>query len=121
MSEPRVDPRARVRVPIQVLDADTHAPRTLIETVDLSAGGAFCRAAEEVPLKSQIRIELPDSKGSPPILTEAIVLRVDRDTSARAGVGGFLIALYFLNLRFADRQRLQRFIFAQLSSEHATT
>ncbi len=121
MFEPRVDPRARVSVPIHVLDAETHATRMPIETVDLSAGGAFCRAPENVSLKSQIRvrIELPDGDGSP-ILTDAIVLRVDRDAGARAGVGGFLVALYFLNLRFADRQRLQRFIFSCLSPEQAS-
>lgn len=121
MTEPRVDPRARVRVPIQVLDAETHAARMPIETIDLSAGGAFCRAPENVQLKSQIRIriELPDGEAAP-LLTDAIVLRVDSDAGARAGVRGFLVALYFLNLRFADRQRLQRFIFARLASEHAS-
>ena len=87
-----------------------------IETVDLSAGGAFCRAAEYVPLKNQIRIriELPGEPGGSPIITDAVVLRVDRDPDAQAAVGGFLVALYFLNLRYEDRRRLQQFIFSNL-------
>jgi c-di-GMP-binding flagellar brake protein YcgR len=82
-----------------------------IETIDISAGGAFCRAPEEVPLRSQIRvqIDLPTRDPSPPIVTDAIVLRVDRD--ARNQLSGFLVGLYFLNLRAEDRQRLQQFIF----------
>jgi c-di-GMP-binding flagellar brake protein YcgR len=121
VSEARVDPRARVRVPIQVLDTDTHAPRFFIETVDLSAGGAFCRAAEYVPLKNQIRIhiDLPDGVEGRPLITDAVVLRIDRDPDAQAAVGGFLVALYFLNLRYEDRRRLQQFIFSNLQGSTA--
>jgi len=121
MSEPRVDLRAHVRVPIRLLDTHTQAPRMFIETVDLSVGGAFCHAPEHVPLSSQIRlqIELPDGTGSPPILVDAVVLRVAANPDPIEHPGGFLIALYFLNVRLEDRKRLQRFIFAHLTSEPA--
>ncbi len=119
MAQARIDPRAHVNVPIQVLGTDGRSPQVTMETIDLSAGGAFCRAPGDVSLKSQIRIriDLPSEGGKALILVDALVLRVDRDVQSENHLVQFLVALYFLNLRFDDRRRLQQFIFGCLEEQ----
>ncbi|MEE9230904.1 MAG: PilZ domain-containing protein [Acidobacteriota bacterium] len=119
MSETRVDLRAHVNIPIQLLGSDSRSPRVAMETINISAGGAYCRVPEHVSLRSQIRvrIDLPSGEDVKPIVTDAIVLRV---ISEEAGREGFVVALYFLNLSFEDRHQLQEFVFGHITSESST-
>lgn len=119
MSEPRVDARVRIEVPVQVVETGSHATQIEMRTLDLSCAGALCRAPAHIPLKSQIRIRIgiTDDPQEPAILTDAVVLRLEKDQQTGAVAGSFLVALYFLNLRLVDRQRLQRFVFSQLARE----
>jgi hypothetical protein len=117
MYEPRVDLRARVRVRIDAVDPASGEIRATFHTVDLSSGGALCTSDREVSIRTQLRlrIHLPEDPSANPIQTDAIVLRVERVEDAAAAGGAFRVALYFLNLRAGDRQRLQRFVFGALS------
>lgn len=118
VSERRVDPRGPANLTLQVVEADGTTPKLSLETIDISAGGAFCRTGESIPLKSQVRIRItfPSEKSTPAILLDAIVLRSDKGTLTGSKEGGFLIALYFLNLQFDDRRRLQQFVLASIGT-----
>ncbi len=121
MSEQRVDPRVPARLTLQVVEPDGTTPKFALETIDISAGGAFCRTDESIPLKSQVRIRIifPSEKSDPPILLDAVVLRSDKGTLTGSGEDGFLIALFFLNLQFEDRRRLQQFVLASIGTPAA--
>lgn len=118
VSERRVDPRVPASLTIKVVEPDGRTPKLTLETIDISAGGAFCRTGESIPLRSQVRIRItfPSDKSSPPILLDAVVLRSDKETLTGSGEGGFLIALFFLNLQFDDRRRLQQFVLASIGT-----
>lgn len=111
--------RARVRVRLDAVDPESGEVRETFHTLDLSSGGALCASDREVPIRTQLRlrIALPDEAASDPVLTDAIVLRAERAGDSPAhSFPAYRVALYFLNLRAADRQRLQRFVFSALSS-----
>ena len=116
VSETRVDLRAHVKISIQLLGPDGRSPRVAMDTINISGGGASCHVPEQVSLRSQIRvrIDLPPGESVKPIVTDAIVLRVD---SEEAGREGFVVALYFLNLSFENRRQLQEFVFGRIASE----
>ena len=118
MPDTRLDPRADVRIPVQVLGPDGRSSQVSMETINLSSGGAYCRVPEHVPLRSQIRIQLdlPTAARVESIVADAIVLRVDPQEASR---GEFLVALYFINLGSDDRSKLRRFVFDAIAS-HST-
>ena len=118
VSERRVDPRVPASLTLQVVEADGRTPKLTLETIDISAGGAFCRTGESIPLRSQVRIRItfPADKSTPPILLDAVVLRSDKETLNGSREDGFLIALFFLNLQFDDRRRLQQFVLASIGT-----
>jgi c-di-GMP-binding flagellar brake protein YcgR len=121
MYEPRVDLRARVRVRIDAVDPASGDIRATFHTLDLSSGGALCVSDREESIRTQLRlrIHLPDDPNANAIGIDAIVLRAERSGDAAAAGGPCRVALYFLNLRPEDRQRLQRFVFAALAREGA--
>ncbi len=121
MSERRIDPRVPASLTLQVVEPDGTTPKFALETIDISAGGAFCRTGESIPLKSQVRIRItfPSEESNPPILLDAVVLRSDKGTLSESGEDGFLIALFFLNLQFEDRRRLQQFVLASIGTPAA--
>jgi len=107
----RLDPRADVELVLEVLPASPSERSIRLLTRNVSSSGALCAAPVPLPPNSLLRCRLflegEDEEG---IATDVIVLRVDQ----RPRAGGYMAALYFVEMRPEDRDRIRRFVFERL-------
>ena len=112
---PRLDPRARVclRVDVTPRWAGAHAVRA--GTLDLSVSGAICRSPEYLPLKMQVHVELhlpaTARQAARRVSCEAVVVGEEQ-----RGEKDWRVALYFLGLGGEDHEAVRRFVFEILEA-----
>jgi hypothetical protein len=111
-NDPRLDPRATVRIRTVLFDAGPDHGAVEMTTRNLSAGGTLCESSQRVPLGRSLtlRIDLPDGTGGlHPVVVGAMALRVEGD-------GPFLVALHFVNPPARVVDLLRRFVARSLQA-----
>ncbi len=111
-NDPRLDPRATVRLKALLFDAGPDHGAVEMTTRNLSAGGALCESNLHVTLGRSLtlRIDLPDGPGGVrPVVVGAMVLRVEGD-------GPFLVALHFVDPPVRVVDILKRFVARSLQA-----
>jgi c-di-GMP-binding flagellar brake protein YcgR len=114
--ERRLDPRVSAQVALEVLpSAVTGEEPIRLTTRNLSTSGALCVSPISLPLKNILpcRILLPGT-GPDGIPADVIVLRVESSIAAIAST--YQVALYFVEMRSGDRERLRRFVWESIAS-----
>ena len=109
---PRLGPRARVRLRIDLTPRWDGALSVRMETIDLSGSGAAVRSPIFLPLKTQVSVDLAlppvGGRGAIRILCEAVVVNVEEIGHTRQL---WRAGIYFLDLGERERSALKRFIY----------
>jgi len=114
--ERRLDPRVSIQVALEVLPSPVTGDSPIrLTTRNLSTSGALCVSPVSLPLKNILpcRILLPGS-GPDGIPADVIVLRVE--SSIAAATSSYVVALYFVEMRSGDRERIRRYVFESIAS-----
>ena len=113
--EPRLDPRVRLCMRIDVTPRWNDGQTVTMETVDVSASGAACRSPINLPLKTQVGVvlRLPPAPSEPArtIACEAVVVNNEEIGRSR---DAWRVGLYFMLMKLEDREAVRRFIFRNL-------
>ena len=115
-SERRKYPRVSEALPCQI----TVGPSSfVVETNNVSCGGASCRLPQRIPVMTRLEIvlQLPSSEGpsSPPIRILGVVVRQE-PASLFGGSVSYLTAIYFSEIKLKDRRRIGEFILRSMLS-----
>jgi c-di-GMP-binding flagellar brake protein YcgR len=86
-----------------------------LTTRNLSTSGALCLSPVSLPLKNILpcRLLLP-GEGPEGIPADVIVLRVE--SSIAAATSSYQVALYFVEMRSSDREKIRRFVFEAIAT-----
>jgi hypothetical protein len=81
----------------------------VLETENISAGGALCRVDRYLPLMTKLRVqaELPGGDGG--FLAEAVVVRIE-PSQPWPGEGQYRVALFFQGMEEGDREALLEYL-----------
>lgn len=87
-------------------------------TINISTNGALCLIDQDIPLMTQLKValSLPGAKVSSrsrSISMKGVVVRKEKDALNKK----YLIAVYFSEIKPADRETLERFIESRLQPE----
>lgn len=112
---PRLDPRVRLRLRIDVTPRWSGALPVRMETVDLSGNGAALQSPIFLPLKTQVSIALTlpavGGRGVTSIACEAVVVNIEEIGHTRER---WRAGVYFLNLSKPEQEALRRFVYSAL-------
>jgi c-di-GMP-binding flagellar brake protein YcgR len=114
--ERRLDPRGNIQVALEVLPSPVTGEEPIrLTTRNLSTSGALCVSPVSLPLKNILpcRLLLPGS-GPDGVPADVIVLRVE--SSIAAAASSHQVALYFVEMRSSDREKIRRFVFEAIAS-----
>lgn len=121
----RLDPRLKLRLPIEVTPRWDGGEPVVLEAVDLSITGTACRGPVHLPLRTQVgvRLNLPsaragDGSAAVSLVCEAVVVNIERIGRTRFE---WRTGLYFLDLRGEVREALRRFIYDTIRSQQEAT
>ena len=109
-SERRIHDRIPVRIRMEMLSLPGMEHYRVLETGNLSLGGALCKGECDLPIGTMVRckIHFPEGTGLFPIFSDAVIIRRDVAPSTRPKN---LMALKFIKLHVEDRDDLQRFLY----------
>ena len=109
-AERRIYARIPLRIRMEMLSLPGMEHYRVLETNNLSLGGALCKGACDLPVGTMLRckIHFPEGTGLFPIFSDAVIIRRDTDSSARHKEA---LALKFVRLHVEDRDDLPRFLY----------
>lgn len=111
--DPRLDPRLRARLRIDVTPRWDGAVKVRMETSDLSGTGAALQSPIFLPLKTQVFVELElppvPGQGAIRLRCEAVVVNIEELGHERAA---WRAGIFFLNLSEPDQRALRRFVYS---------
>ncbi|HEY3177016.1 MAG TPA: PilZ domain-containing protein [Candidatus Polarisedimenticolia bacterium] len=114
---PRLDPRVRLRLRLDVTPRWNGARRVQMETIDLSGAGAALLSPVYLPLKTQVLVSLRlprlAGEGAVDLEVEAVVVNVEEIGHEREW---WRAGVYFLNLSQPDQHALRRFVYRALEA-----
>lgn len=114
MDERRRFPRAATQIPIRIIQTTAEGAYE-IQSHDLSGSGVSCEVDQFLPLmaKLQLTLLLPSTDGQHApqrIVCEGAVVRVEPLRAVAEGRARFRVAIFFTDIRPADRQRIVRHV-----------
>ena len=86
--------------------------------VNLSAHGTLCLVQHDIPMMTQLKMALslpwtnPNGSKEKSLSVRGVVVRKDIDASS----GKFLIAIFFSDIKPADKKTLEQFIHSRLNN-----
>ncbi len=121
MAERRRAPRADTRLPIRIFQTSADGELEA-HTRDLSASGVCCEVHQLLPLMSKVQLTLQLPAGDAahpeqPIVCAGAVVRVDPIHTLGEGDATFRVAIFFTDVKEADRERIVRYVERQLPTD----
>ena len=115
MDDRRRFPRADTQIPIRIIHTTAAGDQFEIQSRDLSGSGISCEVHAFLPLmaKLQLTLLLPDADhhhAPHRILCEGAVVRVEPLRTQVEGPPWFRVAIFFTDIKPADRQRIIRHV-----------
>lgn len=115
--KPRLDPRVRIGLRIDVKPRWNGATSVAMETVDISVSGVALRSPINLPLKTQVSVSLQlprtAAQAATEVTCEAVVVSVDEIGRTREQ---WRVGLYFLDMKGSAQLALRRFIYSALEA-----
>lgn len=112
MEERRKYPRIEDTVPLKL---DGEEADFITETINLSAGGLYCKVNRYIPVMTKFKITmlLPEERGKrrriEKIKCEGIVVRVEPEYPEDKR-NEYNIAIFISNINKEDRQRIEKYV-----------